>query len=260
MKTKAFGLVLLGVAAGGWWAFERNANARLQLQLAALQERAGVLAKLQEEQIRLRTLQTSPEEVMRLQREIADRAALAEAAARAEVERANRPWPVGDWAGPESWSNRGQATPERALETTLWAASGGELKTLKGILTFEEKSLATAGEILRRQSGAAWTDYQPDDLLTLLAARDVPLEPIQLYARTRHDDDTITDSTFFKMADGRIQLSHLTFHREDGIWKLRVPDIAVKAMANELAGIPEPTPVPRNVVERPPPQGSEPKS
>ncbi len=52
----------------------------------------------------------------------------------------------GTWTPAAAWKNQGQATPEAAVETMLWAAAGGDLSALKNTL-----ALAPDARVERQQ-------------------------------------------------------------------------------------------------------------
>ncbi|HWA11151.1 MAG TPA: hypothetical protein VG838_17040 [Opitutaceae bacterium] len=258
MKPRHLLIILLGATLGIWWAADRNATARLRLQLENLRRDAADLARLRQEHERLLKAQPSDDELDRLRHRIA--AANQRQADPAETVAAldEHPLQRGTWTTPAEWRNRGRDTPESILETTFWAAAGGELGALKDTFEFDDAARARAESLLARLPDSARAAYAtPEDLLTLVAARDIPLSDMQWFACTQHDPDTVTESVVFRNTDGKTRQAHLTFHRSDTGWHLVVPDRAVAKMVDALTGTAPPAPEAKKA-ETPPPQGAEP--
>jgi hypothetical protein len=241
MKLSRTLIIGLSLVAGVWWGLERNRAALLRAQIEARRGEQGELARLRAEHERLLRAQPSAEELDRLARGVWTREAaavesgVARGASPAET-RALRP---GVWAAAAEWKNCGRATPEAAVETTLWAAAGGELGALKEAFAFDEDTRARAEKILAGLPGVVRRQYAtPEALLALFVARDVPQDSMRVVTRQQHDDDNATVYVRVKDAEGKTRPIYLTLRRDDGGWRLLVPAQAVENIARELAGAP----------------------
>ncbi|HWA09438.1 MAG TPA: hypothetical protein VG838_08325 [Opitutaceae bacterium] len=259
MKPSHLFIIFLSAAAGIWWAAERNTTARLRLQLEVLHRDTAELMRLRQERERLLRLQPPDDELDRLRREIAARS---QPRADKPDERAatnDHSLQRGIWTAPAEWKNCGRDTPESALETTFWAAAGGELGVLKDVFEFDDAARAKAESILAGLPESSRVTYAtPEDLLALVAARDIPLDDVQWFACTQHDPDTVTDSIVLRDAEGKTQQAHLTFHRGDTGWRLVVPDNAVEGMVRAITGASPPQVMESKGADVRPPQGGEP--
>lgn len=255
-------LLLVGASAIGgiWWRKECAVTEGLQRQLETLRRDAAEQNRLQQEHDRLAALQPAAGELDRLRRKIeAERQPAPEVNRSAAVEADVPSLRRGVWAAPSSWKDRGQTTPESTLETTLWAAAGGDLGTLKNVFEFDAAALAKAQAVLDGMPEVSRGAYSaPEDLLTLLSAREIPLTDAQWFARTDHDENTVTESVVLRDAGGGTQQAHLTFHRGEHGWRLMVPAPMVERMTNALVGLPDSSSRGVRRPDVPPPQIPEP--
>lgn len=261
-KGVSFLLIVGASALGGiWWRWENAVTEGLQRQLETLRSDAAERKRLQQEHDRLVALQPAAHELERLRRKVeTDGQPAPEANRSISVSTGGPALRRGVWAAPSSWKDCGQTTPEGTLETALWAAAGGDLGTLKGVFEFDAVSLAKAQAVLDVMPEASRDMYStPEDLLTLLAAREIPLTEAQWFARTDHDADTVTESVVLRDPEGRTQQAHLTFHRGEHGWRLTVPEAIVERMTDALISPPSPSSETKRP-DVPPPQGPEPKA
>ncbi len=130
---------------------------------------------------------------------------------------------------------------------------------LKDVFEFDDAARAKAESILAGLPESSRVTYAtPEDLLALVAARDIPLDDVQWFACTQHDPDTVTDSIVLRDAEGKTQQAHLTFHRGDTGWRLVVPDNAVEGMVRAITGASPPQVMESKGADVRPPQGGEP--
>jgi hypothetical protein len=95
----------------------------------------------------------------------------------------------GTWTPTTAWKNQGQATPEAAVETMLWAAAGGDLSALKNTLALAPDTQSKAADLLASlPSGISETYASPEDLMALLVAGNVPLDSAQVVAKQVNQD------------------------------------------------------------------------
>lgn len=209
MKTTKL-LLLIGALAGIGivWVFHRAATDELQTQLARARQESTEVASLQREHERLLRLQQETEEQVRRERAAAE-------LARAEQEQAARHKPaqrppastltVGEWLPPAGWRNRGQATPTAAVETALWAAAGGDVAKLQGMLQLDESVRAKAAEMLARLPENARAAYaSPEQLIAAFTIKSVPLGDAQLVWQHQPGPDEAVACVLVKNPDAVI--------------------------------------------------------
>jgi len=74
------------------------------------------------------------------------------------------------------WKNQGQATPTDALETSLWAAAGGDLQTLARTLYLDPQAKAKASLLFGSLPAEQRADFSnTEEFIALLMAPDIPL-------------------------------------------------------------------------------------
>jgi len=233
MKTARIAIILICAATGLGWGIERSRAAHLQQQLADRQQEEATLRHLQREHDRLQNLQPTDWELDRLRHDATTR----ELSAAASTKPAGPPpAPIqalepGTWAQAAAWKNCGRATPEAALETMLWAAAGGELEELKGVLEFDDASRVHAAAMLAHLPEPDRRHYAtPEDLLALVVAVNVPLDSAQIVARQHISENEALEYVRLKDPAGVTRQVCLTLHRTPGGWKLRVPGATVEAL------------------------------
>ena len=235
MNASRLAIIIIGLAAGLWWGYERSLAAQIRAQLELQQQQSGEPARLRQEHAQLLRQQPSDADLDRLRRDSAAR----EQPVPPADERPDNVTPIlthalqpGVWAAASQWQNCGRTTPESALETMLWAAAGGDLAELKETLEFDEASRAKGAAILAGLPEASrWQYASPDDLLALVLAGNIPLESAQFVARQRISDDEFTEYVRLKDPAGVTRQVHLTLRRSPDGWKLRVPPAAVDTIA-----------------------------
>ena len=225
--SRAF--LFVGTAALGiYWAVERHTTVQLQQQLATIKDRGEEIARLHTEHDRLIDLR---------QAEIG-------LGAVHDVGRQRAPDPdrnsndqgislrPGTWTPAAAWKNQGQATPEAAVETMLWAAAGGDLSALKNTLALAPDTRSKAADLLASLPPAASQTYaSPDDLMALLVAGNVPLDSAQVVAKQINQDGQVIEYLRLKDSDGRTRQVFLTLQKLSDSWRLTVPAFALDPIA-----------------------------
>lgn len=225
--------LIVSIAASGiYWADERHTTAQLQQQLEAIKDRGDEIARLRREHDRLLALQ---------------RAEIGLGAVRNEGRQAppgtglysndqNISLRPGTWTPAAAWKNQGQATPEAAVETMLWAAAGGDLSTLKNTLALASDTRSKATDLLASLPAAASQPFaSPEDLMTLLVAGNVPLDSAQVVAKQINKDGQVIEYLRLKDSDGRTRPVFLTLQKVSENWRLMVPASALDQMAQGQA-------------------------
>lgn len=250
---KAFLVVvgILAVAGGAGQLHQWQQRAELQADLAILRESGHELARLRGERSRLQANQL-PE--AQLQQMRVDRAAIARL--RREIESlkgridtsmpADEPTPPAQ-AGDDAPSvtrgtvaekylrNMGRATPAAALETAFWAATGGDIDTLVGILALEGDARTAAEQILASLPASVRSEYRtPEHLVALLTAKDIPLTGIQITPPRKDDPAGTRVLARVPAADGKSRTVAVSLRQYGSDWKLVVPRSAVEKYGQTL--------------------------
>jgi len=268
MKTILLATAFVVLAAA--WSIERLSATRLAIEVDTRRGQVRELTELRRERDRLRTLQPSIDELASLRLAAAGRAPLQIQPAAPETAStlSHPPLPLGDWSPAREWQNRGRATPHATIETTLWAAAGGDTGTLKNLLSLTEETRTQADALLARLPASARTLYaSPEDLIAAFTIKNIPIGEAQLVWLNENGADDATACVFLKKpptavgspapapsqpagvdprdrpppalpADGRTMFAVLSLHREDDAWHLVVPPSAVNRIAKELAAAP----------------------
>lgn len=240
MKFVSLAFIVLGLGLGAAWAWEHRQGDFLEEELAAEASRAQAARerlesenarwhqrRLESERLRQQNVQTVAEPSDHAEpRETTS----ADASTESSTLRRDR------WTSSVEWKNRGEASANSALETTLWAAAGGDLAALKPLLQFDAASITRAEAVLRDLPPNARAEWaSPEDYLTAAVAASVPTERAKLLASQTLGENRVAQFLVFQRADGSTHQTYLTMTRNDSGWKLIVPDRAAqKLLAGKL--------------------------
>ena len=108
-----------------------------------------------------------------------------------------------------SWAFAGYATPNAALQTSLWAASKGDVKTLLGSFTGDAKLMAET--IMSTNSESA--------LSAVVISQIASLKSLRVINREVRDEDTVLLTTETD-EDGGLQLKKALMKKVGNDWKL----------------------------------------
>jgi hypothetical protein len=137
------------------------------------------------------------------------------------------------------WKNTGQATPAAAFETALWAAAGGDVDALSGLLWFDARAQASAEKIFATLPAGLQQELRtPDRLIALLTAKDVPLGSAQILVQYPTAEGTKIVAQLIDSA-GKAKESLFALRNEGTTWRLVVPADAVERYAVWLQASPE---------------------
>ena len=261
MKIFVFLLALLGVVV--MWGLARLATIDLRAQLEATRDNTVELTALRREQGRMERLQHEAEERARNQHATVVSTHLeTERAAHEDVAR-SQPTSliVGEWLPISAWRNRGQTTPSASVETTLWAAAGGDVETLKEMLQVDELVRAKADAVVASLPASSRAMYpSAEHLIAAFTTKSVPLGDAQLVWQhqltsdeavacvfVKNEDVNISSSSTVPLPDGTTNkvpsmgvpshkriATYLSLRRTDDGWRLVVPMSAIEKIANEL--------------------------
>jgi hypothetical protein len=247
MRTRLpFFVVLTGAVAltGALLGWQRHTGTLLRARMAGQRSGQDERARLESEHKRLVAAQASPAELARLR---AERAAVSSLVAEIEAVKrraetttrsASLPAPEVTASSLEEkvvparlWQRAGQATPAATFETALWAAAGGDVDTLAGLLAFDAGTRTKAEEIfatlpagLQQELGSA------ERLVALLTAKDVPLGSAQILIQYPASTDMKMAAELIDPA-GKAKELLLTLRKDDAAWRLVVPVGAIERYA-----------------------------
>jgi hypothetical protein len=159
----------------------------------------------------------------------------------------------------QAWRNRGQSSPSAALETTLWAAAGGDVTTMKTLLMLDGVARTQATELHARLSDETRSLYPTiEDLVAACTVKMIPAGEAQLVwqqnsgadvavacivlndlatpaassaslPRIRNEKDPPTQPSKKKLSS-----AYLSLRRTTNGWQLVVPPSAIEKIAKEL--------------------------
>jgi hypothetical protein len=188
VKRAYYLLFAVSTVSGACWAIQRSTEIQLRARIAAMRVEDGALARLRREHARLqassnRQFSAAPE--MDSLRNDGNAGPLSPGGPALRI---------GGWAAPGDWRPCGNATPDAAIESTLYAAAHGDLNSLKATLEFDGDALAKAESILADLPESSRRQYaSPEDLLAVIVAGSVPLNSAQLVARQEDGSDHVTE-------------------------------------------------------------------
>ncbi|HVU34412.1 MAG TPA: hypothetical protein VHE61_13335 [Opitutaceae bacterium] len=189
---------VLAIAAGLWWreliitrgleAQWRSAGAANAELAAARAEQARLQHALPSE-ADLRTLHAAASDAQRLREEQAKRAEHPGLSASA----------VGEWSPVASWRDRGSASPRAALETALWAASGGDTGRLAQLLELPDDVRVRATALLETLPASVREKYSTAEaLIAAFTIKSIPIGPAQIVWAQDADPDNATLAVFVR--------------------------------------------------------------
>lgn len=257
MKRPVIFSAVLVLVAGGFSAavvWQRQTASALRAEVEFQREQEKSRAQLAAETARLRAKQISAADLEALR---GDRAALArlrgeidalrrraEEYARvvaAKAVEAAKPREPSILDGPlpaSAWKNAGSATPAAALETVLWAAAGGEVDALAGLLRFDVGVRARVDALFAGLPDSVRTEYgTPERLIAALTARDVPLGKAKLFDTKADFSGDRRMAMQINETEGKAPRGVLfSLRPKGGTWGLVVPASAVEKYAAMLKG------------------------
>lgn len=252
-------VVVAAVIAGVAWTQDR-ASKRLGREVMEARTRKADVARLRDENRRLKEAQISDAELERLR---SDRAAVEQlrrelerlkgSVARRSVAREKRatasssPVPATPPAAelglritermvpPSAWRNAGRATPAAALETLLWAAAGGDVGAVANGLILEGEARTRAEALYARLPEEERQRYESaENLVALLTAKEVPLVDAQIAGPWESSSPARISLHLREKPEGPPRMALFQVRDEGGEWKLIVPASAVEKYMKAL--------------------------
>lgn len=237
MKLTPVLAFIVSAAFGIYWGVERHTTALLQTRLDGVRDRQDEINRLSQEHGRLLRLQPSEGKLVHLRAEV--RKARQDGHGADEQAKLGadflRP---GIWAPASAWKNQGRVTPEAALETMLWAASGGNVASLKDVLVLAPETRIKAAEMISNLQDSSRQQYaSPEDLIAVVVAGNVPLDSAQVVARQQNQDGQVIEYLRLKDSNGSTRQVFLSLQKTTDGWQLTVPPSAIDLMAKEQGGL-----------------------
>lgn len=250
MKVKLLLCVLAVLLLGAAWSFQRQVAADLRSEIALLKatkqknqqlraERAQLNAKEELEKARVEheNIAQLREEIDRLRQQADDRAQAAASGGAVAANAERGPSMLEGSVSFKSWENKGQSMPDDALQTSLWAAAGGDLKTLANTLALGDTVRQKAHALLDRLPPEVNSQFHTaEEFLALLMTPDVPLSSARIFDPKANVPEGIAarvlvfSDEHFKQRSVQITLYRLP----SGEWRLLVPETAVAKYAAML--------------------------
>lgn len=253
-------LTVLGLT----WMGEKFSADRMAAELTRLRQQHAEMSSLLHERDRLFQRLNDAEKLQATQPEETASSAPTSAAKPAASLRATLP--LGDWVGVQGWGFRGQTTPQASIESALWAAAGGDVATLKQLLFVSEETRTAAAALLASLPASSRMAYPgPDDLISALTIKRIPLGEAQLVWLNQNGPDNATACVFIKdplnpisandpapvsqeegpsppqlAPNEKSVAAYLALQREGNRWRLVVPPTAIGALTRELVTMTKP--------------------
>ncbi len=230
------GVLALAIGAGIAVQRQRVKQARAELELAREQRREWRALVAENERMR-KQQETSAEQAERMERTAElGRITVEIERRRAEVERNGdvaRAKTMDTWErGAAEWKHAGVASPRAALETALWAAAGGEIDVLSGLLEFDAAARERALRLQAEVPGSAGYG-PPERLFAMMTAREVSPGSARLVSETQRGEEAEL-RVRLTGEDGAANSVTLTMRRTPAGWKFVVPERAVERYAAML--------------------------
>jgi hypothetical protein len=221
VKRAYYLLFAMSTVAGASWAIQRSTEIDLQTRLSALHADDGNLARLRRERARIQALWNDRD------RRLSGATYLDSSTNGGDAATLRQSGPslrIGSWAAPGDWRPSGNATPDAAIESTLCAASHGDLNSLKATLEFDGDALAKARSILADLPESSRKQYaSPADLLAVIVAGSIPLDSALLVARQDEGSDKVTEYVRLRNAEGATRQVSISLHQGPDGWRVSMP-------------------------------------
>lgn len=134
--------------------------------------------------------------------------------------------------------NLGKATPDAAVQTTMWAAIGGDVDALANGLTFTPAGRAKADAWFASLSENTRQQYgSPEKVIALLVSKDAAgVAGMQVLGQKEISPEDVGLRVRFATNDGQTRDDSMVMHRTGDGWRLLLNDTVVQKFANKLGG------------------------
>lgn len=140
---------------------------------------------------------------------------------------------------PNQWAARGRETPEKSVETLLWAGAGGDAETMVESIALDETSSQLAAALFARLPQDIQSRYStPESIIAAMIIDDIPLAKAKILSQRLDGEQTSEARLVFASNIDPAKLVKLRLQKqESGEWKVIVPPKAIARYASEL-GLP----------------------
>lgn len=134
--------------------------------------------------------------------------------------------------------NAGKGTPAQAVESILWAATGGDVELLSDGLLIEPKAKPKAAEWFATLPEATRAQYgSPEKVLALMIARDAAaLSGMQVLAQQEIKPDLTAVRVRMQVDTGKTKDETLAFYRAPDGWRMILPQDFLEKQMKALGG------------------------
>lgn len=136
------------------------------------------------------------------------------------------------------WKNGGRETPTAAVETVLWAATGGDVDLLSQGIVLSPSARVKADAWFAQLSEATKAQYgSPEKLISLMIAKDAAgVAGMQVLGQKELTANDVAMRVRFGAEDGKTKDDTFVLHRSNAGWQLLLTDPVVEKFAKQLAG------------------------
>lgn len=136
------------------------------------------------------------------------------------------------------WKNGGRETPAAAVETVLWAATGGDVDLLSQGIVLSPSARAKADAWFAQLAESTKAQYgSPEKLISLMIAKDAAaVAGMQVLGQKELTADDVAMRVRFGAEDGKTKDDTFVLHRTNNAWALLLTDPVVEKFAKQLAG------------------------
>lgn len=125
------------------------------------------------------------------------------------------------------WRNVGADSPEAAIETTLWAAAGGDTEVMASLFDLDASVRQRSEELLKSLPDDFQSQFSTvEQFVAFMTVRDVPLGSAQIMRKSHRADGEMLAIKLINQ-DGDAKMLHLTTRQVGNAWKLVVPESAI---------------------------------
>lgn len=134
--------------------------------------------------------------------------------------------------------NVGRATPDKAAETIIWAAAGGDTSTVAQSIALAKGGRQKLEDLLGRLPEATRNQYgTPENLAALMLSRDVAtVSGMQVLGQRELGANDSVVRIRVGNDEGKTKDQTLVAHRADDGWKLSIPDESIERWIRQLSG------------------------
>lgn len=121
------------------------------------------------------------------------------------------------------WKNKGNASPDSALETAMWASSRGDVDTIARLLVLEPKAREITESVRANLPDSSRTQFPTDEsLVALLLAGQAPLKSIEVMGRSDLANGGVLLQVALAGPTGTSKQTEFAFVKEADGWHLVV--------------------------------------